>query len=396
MIDQSYIAFAYTEKERSDIEKFCCKSTEAGVFAVDTKFNICDLWIANTSYRNKRLVNTIDGRTPVHLGPIMLHFTIDEETFGRLGLEILSANPNLKNISFIGVDLTSAIFSGLKTMIPGLRRLICVHHLMKQDESKLADLLPKTGRNAADRKLSSSEIIKDIYGSRVANFYEYGIVEAIDSDDFNAKLDSLEDRWESPCPGFHQWFVRNRKSLFLESVIQSTRLNSDSTGLYYQNDIEFIHATEKHYQNFKKESIEVALSNIQKIIQREESDEIRALYGASNYCLSPEYQKFQVASHVWHSWSEERKADHLRKFREYVPNISDTFRMPANAGRKPGYQHRDRNTTEPDIVIDRTEKSNSSDSQHRARSSTISFSDPRATPEVGLKMPGKLQQTNKS
>ena len=73
--DQSYIVFAYTDKQLSDIEKFCYKSTEAGVFAVDTTFNLCDLWITDTSYRNKRLVNTIDGGAPVHLGPIMLHFT---------------------------------------------------------------------------------------------------------------------------------------------------------------------------------------------------------------------------------------------------------------------------------------------------------------------------------
>ena len=173
--DQSYIAFEYTEKQLSDIEKFCCKSTEAGVFAVDTTFNLCDLWFTDTSYRNKRLVNTIDGGAPVHLGPIMLHFTKDEKTFGKFGLEILSANPNLKIISFIGVNLELAIFTGLKTLTPGLCRLICVRHLMERDESKLADLLPKTGRNIADRKLSSSEIIKYIYGSRVANFYEYGI-----------------------------------------------------------------------------------------------------------------------------------------------------------------------------------------------------------------------------
>ena len=108
----------------------------------------------------------------------------------------------------------------------------------------------------------------------------------------------------------------------------------------------------------------MALSNIQKIIQREENDEIRAFYGAGNYCLSPQYRKFQVASHVWHSWSEERNAGHLRKFREYVPNISDTFRMPANAGRKPSYQHRDRNITEPYIVVDRIEKSTSGNSQY--------------------------------
>ena len=219
--DQSYIAFAYTEKQLSEFAKFCCKSKETGIFAVDTTFNLSDLWLTDTSYRNKRLVNTIDGGAPVRLGPIMLHFTRVEKTFGRFRLEIPSANLNLKNISFIGVDLESAIFTGLKTMISGLCRLICVRHLMKRDESKLADLLPKTGRNIADRKLSSSEIIKDIYGSRVAKLYEYGIAEAIDPDDFNAKLDSLEDRWEALCPGFHQWFVQNRKSLFFESVIQS-------------------------------------------------------------------------------------------------------------------------------------------------------------------------------
>ena len=100
MTDQSYIAFAYIEKQVSDIEKFCCKLTEPWVFGVETKFNLCDLWITKTSYRNKRLVNTIDRRTPVYLGPIILHFTKDEKTFGRFGLETLSPNLNLKKYQF--------------------------------------------------------------------------------------------------------------------------------------------------------------------------------------------------------------------------------------------------------------------------------------------------------
>ena len=147
----------------------------------------------------------------------------------------------------------------------------------------------------------------------------------------------------------------------------------------------------------------MALSNIQKIIQREENDEICALYGAGNCCLSPEYQQFQVASHVWHSWSEERKADHLRKFREYVPNISNTFCMPTNAGRKPSYQHRDRNTTEPDI-----EKSISGNIisivQHlqfhsvipRHRLKRVWITSSHKFTKVSLKMPGKLRLTKKS
>ena len=133
--DQSYIAFAYTEKQLSEFAKFSCKSKETGIFAVDTTFNLSDLWLTDTSYRNKRLVNTIDGGAPVRLGPIMLHFTRVEKTFGRFRLEIPSANLNLKNISFIGVDLESAIFTGLKTMISGLHRLICVCHFMRRIET---------------------------------------------------------------------------------------------------------------------------------------------------------------------------------------------------------------------------------------------------------------------
>ena len=84
---------------------------------------------------------------------------------------------------------------------------------------------------------------------------------------------------------------------------------------------------------------------------------------------------------MWHSCSEERKADYLREFRKYVPNISSTFRMPANAGRKLSYQHKDRNTTEPDIVVDRIEKSTLGNIQHCTTLSTISFSDPQVTAE---------------
>ena len=169
---------------------------------------------------------------------------------------------------------------------------------MKRDELKLGDLLPKTGRNIADRRRATSGIIKDIYGSKVDNYYEYGLAESIDSEEFDVKLESLKDRWEWFCPGFFNWFVARRKLLFSESVIQSARANTDIKGLFYQNDIKSLHAKQKRNQNFKTETVAAEISNIQNIIQREQNDEIRAIYGAGNYVLSPEYKKFQVPSHM--------------------------------------------------------------------------------------------------
>ena len=110
-----------------------------------------------------------------------------------------------------------------------------------------------------------------------------------------------------------------------------------------------------------------------------ENDKIRALYRAGNYCLSLEYRHFEVANHVRHSWSEERKVDHLRRFREYVPSISNTFRMPANAGRTTNAGQGQKHNTAAYRGRPHWEKR--FNSEHRITSSTISLSDPQGTTE---------------
>ena len=54
---EKYLAFAYTEKQTMDINNFCCQAVEPVVLAVDTTFNLCSLWITDTTYRNKRILN---------------------------------------------------------------------------------------------------------------------------------------------------------------------------------------------------------------------------------------------------------------------------------------------------------------------------------------------------
>ena len=176
-------------------------------------------------------------------------------------------------------------------MIPDLNRFVCG---MKRNENKMNELLPKTGRNIADRTGSSREIIKVTYGVKDGNIYEFELAEALNEDDFNVKLQSLKGRQESLCPGFFDWFKKTRVSQFLEIVTQTAKIGYDSEALYYLNDIESIHAVEKRKQCFKKESIATALSNIQPIVKREEEEgEIRALYGTENYVLAPEFKSFK-------------------------------------------------------------------------------------------------------
>ena len=64
------------------------------------------------------------------------------------------------------------------------------------------------------------------------------------------------------------------------------------------------------------------------------------------------YKSFQVDSARWHHWSENTRRDHIEKFRAYSPTLSDEFRKPKNAGRKPGFEIRCRSTEEPEVLID--------------------------------------------
>ena len=120
-----YIAFGYTEKQMLDIEKFCCLERDSSVFAIDPTFNLCDIWVIDTSYKKKRLINPLRGKHPVFFGPVMIHFTKYKATFRRFALELLSLKSNLKALKKVGVDLELATFKGFKSIIPLLSHLVC-------------------------------------------------------------------------------------------------------------------------------------------------------------------------------------------------------------------------------------------------------------------------------
>ena len=63
-----------------------------------------------------------------------------------------------------------------------------------------------------------------------------------------------------------------------------------------------------------------------------------------------------MPSATWHNWTVERKKDHVQKFQNYKPNVSDNFQKQKNAGRKPNYVKRIRTSPDPDIVMNRVEE----------------------------------------
>ena len=70
-------------------------------------FNLSDLWLTDTSYRNKRLLNESTGTSPVFLELCMFHFTKDEKAFGRFASEIRTGNSGFDDLKMLCVDMES-------------------------------------------------------------------------------------------------------------------------------------------------------------------------------------------------------------------------------------------------------------------------------------------------
>ena len=109
------------------------------------------MWVTDTCYHNKRVINSETGNNPIFLGPTLFHFTKDDKTFLRLVLELLDAEPELINLKTIGADMEEAIAKGFKRIIPNIKVLYCARHLKQRDEMKLDSLMEKVTASAAEK-----------------------------------------------------------------------------------------------------------------------------------------------------------------------------------------------------------------------------------------------------
>ena len=118
----------------------------------------------------------------------MVHFTKGVETFSRFSLKLRAANPKIKDLKSIGVDMEATILNGFKIPNPVLGLLISVRHLRKRNKEKALKLLEKTNQTAAQRSKSKKKILSNIYGECEGTYFDYDLAEASNECDFNVKL----------------------------------------------------------------------------------------------------------------------------------------------------------------------------------------------------------------
>ena len=200
------------------------------------------------------------------------------------------------------------------------------------------------------------------------------MADSTDPDGFQAKLGSLQEKWDRLCPGFHKWFCEKRKPIFVQSVIETAGSGTAVHGLFYNSNIECQHFLEKSEQSCKKGSLKTVISTLQKLAERQENDEIKAIHGSGSYSLSKQYSKFKIDSVKWQCIARDYRRKHVKKFRMYKPTLKDEYVKPKKSSKKPsdgGKRIRKQQKTE--VIVDR----------HTKR---ICIEDPDCEPEIPFEL----------
>ena len=82
-------------------------------------------------------------------------------------------------------------------------------------------------------------------------------------------------------------------------------------------------------------SFETVISTLQKLVERQENDEINAIYRSGPHSLSKQNSNFKIDSVKWHSMAGNYRRKHVKKFSMYKPTLNGEYVKPKKNGKKP-------------------------------------------------------------
>ena len=114
-------------------------------------------------------------------------------------------------------------------------------------------------------------------------------------------------------------------------------------------------------------------------MEKQQDEEVRAIYRSSPYRLSDRYKKFEVDSVKWHSMDPEARMKHVEQFRRYRLTLGDQSDKPKSSVRKPSDRKR---TRKPDfeIAFDRLDK------KEKESSKSFTLQDPNALEKISYEL----------
>ena len=304
------IVFMATKRQLIDIERFCCNPASFCVLGVDATFELCNNYLTFATYRNL-ILETKTGRSPVFVGPAILHKTKLERSYYALPSEMVRCHPPCAGVLVVGTDGEVNLANPLLNVFRSAMHLRCDIHMKDNIKNKLSSLCVP---NHVAR-----EYMSDIFGWGE----EAGLVHCVDGASFDQALKKLQAVWETrhvKGKEFYEYFSKNKASAVRETMTVGVRSMCGlgfPPDVYTQNASESMNKVVKEEDKDnsssrrKKKSISDIVERLRKLVQRQEEEQFLAVLGKGEYKLVNDFQHLEVGDNYYRMTAKQKAA--LRK-----------------------------------------------------------------------------------
>lgn len=185
---------------------------------MDPTFNLGDFDVTPTSYRQCLLQSIRSGNSPVLIGPTLIHY---RKTYLFFASTLVGLRRDLQALRAFGTDGEKALADAFSHEFRYAIHLTCFIHCRQNIKRELQELgFSDTAR---------MEILKDIFGHQEGNTFSEGLVDCMDENDFNEKLEIAKGHWaeleksDGAKSGFYSWFVQNKVNSMKATMLKTVR-----------------------------------------------------------------------------------------------------------------------------------------------------------------------------
>ena len=289
-----------SEEQLNDLLKFSTSEIDFCTVQIDPTFRLGLQEFTLISYRNLMMKRKRTGKSPLRLGPVLIHYRKDQNTYSGFLQNLIDLKPALQGMLSTRTDGEQALVNAIEAKLPNAhsRSLRCFRHL--QDNFKQA--LTSYGMVGMQRRF-----IDEVFGKVDSNdIYHPGLLDAESPEEFDVKLESLRGGWKErsdPTEKVFKWVISRDhmvKTRMIASVRRAARLppmtkDSDIPSHFLTNDAEAnnsrIKSVKKHTQSGFCGTIEPDRS----VVKNDNEEFSQAVAGVSaDYELREEFQTFVV------------------------------------------------------------------------------------------------------
>ena len=300
-----------TNSQLLDIERFCTDHITCCPLVIDPTFDLGDFHVTVSSYRNLLLTNRKTKKSPVMLGPLLVHRRKLFSSYHFFASSLISLRPSLSRLRAFGTDGEECLYSAFSAEFPQAIHLRCFLHFRDNCKMKLQDMNVPTE--------TITQIIQDIFGSLLKG--QMGLVDANDAIELHDKLKAVEDKWEKQAKGFFKWFIDLKLPAIELSMLKPVRQAAglgNPPGPFYTNDIESINRVIKRKTDYRASEWPDFCRLARELVDEQECELEKAVIGIGEYTFNNEFKHLEIPLSSWSCMTQAQRQKHLNHIRNIM------------------------------------------------------------------------------